>query len=254
LPNSFQKPTNRKWTTQDSSKYYNIDNWGHKYFSINEKGNISVSTNKNKKIDLYKLVKEIRSREINPPLIIRFNDILKDRINELHKSFNQAIKTYKFNNIYQGVFPIKCNQQKNLVEKIIKYGSPWNLGLEVGSKSELLIGLANLKNMESLLICNGYKDKNYIEIAILARKLGRKAIIVIEQRDEVERIIEAVKAIGSTPIIGIRTKLSSRSSGRWSKSIGEKSKFGLSIPEIMLTVEELNKAGLLNDLKLLHFL
>ena len=152
-------------------------------------------------IDLFKLVKELKSREINPPLIIRFNDILKDRINALHDSFFKAIKTYKYKNIYQGVFPVKCNQQKNVLEKIIEFGSQWNFGLEVGSKSELLIGLALLENQNSLLICNGYKDKKYIEIATLARKLGKNPIIVIEQRDEVKRIIQAVQELNATPLI-----------------------------------------------------
>ena len=255
MTNSLPRQKNAIWTIKDSSEYYDIDKWGDEYFSINVDGNISVTSkeNSNKKIDLYKLVKEIKSRKITPPLIIRFNDILSERINELNIAFQQAINTYKFNNIYQGVFPIKCNQQKNFVEKVIEFGSKWNFGLEVGSKSELIIGLSTLKNENSLLICNGYKDKNYIEMAILAGKLGKKPIIVIEQRDEIKRIIEAVKTIGFTPMLGIRSKLSSRSSGRWSKSIGEKSKFGLSIPEIMLTIKELREENLLNEMKLLHF-
>ena len=243
------------WTIEDSISTYNIDKWGDKYFSINSKGNISVTKDikSENKIDLFKLVKELKSREINPPLIIRFNDILKDRINALHDSFFKAIKNYKYRNIYQGVFPVKCNQQKNVLEKIIEFGSQWNFGLEVGSKSELLIGLALLENQNSLLICNGYKDKKYIEIATLARKLGKNPIIVIEQRDEVKRIIQAVQELNATPLIGIRAKLSSKSSGRWGKSIGDNSKFGLSIPEIMLTIKELKEANLINEMKLLHF-
>ena len=156
MKNSQSKKTTKNWTIKDSNDYYNIDKWGHKYFHINEKGNISVSSEENshKKIDLYQLIQEIKSRKVNPPLIIRFNDILKDRIKELNNSFEKAITTYSYENVYQGVFPIKCNQQKNLVEKIIEYGSEWNFGLEVGSKSELIIALSNLKNESSLLICN----------------------------------------------------------------------------------------------------
>ncbi len=255
MKNSRSKKTTKNWTIKDSNDYYNIDKWGHKYFYINEQGNISVASaeNRNKKIDLYQLIQEIKTRKVNPPLIIRFNDILKDRIKELNNSFKKAITTYSYKNVYQGVFPIKCNQQKNLVEKIIEYGTEWDFGLEVGSKSELIIGLSNLKNENSLLICNGYKDNNYIEMAILARKLEKKPIVVIEQREEVTRIIEAAKKLGSTPLIGIRSKLSSKSIGRWSKSVGEKSKFGLSAPEIMLTIQDLKKANLLKELKLLHF-
>ena len=249
------KKLNKNWTIEDSISTYGIDKWGEKYFSINSDGNISISPNRKskKKVDLFKLVKEFKSREINTPLIIRFNDILKDRITELNNAFCQAIETYNYKNIYQGVFPIKCNQQKNVLEKIIEYGDPWNFGLEVGSKSELLIGLSILENQKSLLICNGYKDKKYIETAILARKLGKQPIIVIEQRDEVKRIIEAVKNLKATPILGIRSKLSSKSSGRWGKSVGDNSKFGLSIPEIMLTIKELKEANLINEMKLLHF-
>jgi len=255
LTNFEPKKLKNIWTIEDSISTYNIDKWGDKYFSINSKGNISVTKDikSENKIDLFKLVKELKSREINPPLIIRFNDILKDRINSLHESFFKAIKTYKYKNIYQGVFPVKCNQQKNVLENIIEFGSQWNFGLEVGSKSELLIGLALLENQNSLLICNGYKDKKYIEIATLARKLGKNPIIVIEQRDEVKRIIQAVHELKATPLIGIRAKLSSKSSGRWGKSIGDNSKFGLSIPEIMSTIKELKEANLINEMKLLHF-
>ncbi len=255
MTNFEPKKLKNIWTIEDSIATYNIDKWGDKYFSINSKGNISVTKdNKSEnKIDLLKLVKELKSREINPPLIIRFNDILKDRINALHESFGKAIKTYKYKNIYQGVFPVKCNQQKNVLEKIIEFGNQWNFGLEVGSKSELLIGLALLENQNSLLICNGYKDKKYIEIATLARKLGKNPIIVIEQQDEVKRIIQAVQELKATPLIGIRAKLSSKSSGRWGKSIGDNSKFGLSIPEIMSTIKELKEANLINEMKLLHF-
>ncbi len=255
MTNFEPKKLKKNWTIEDSISTYNIDKWGDKYFSINSKGNISVTKdiNSEKKIDLFKLVRELKSREINTPLIIRFNDILKDRIHALHDAFSKAIKTYKYKNIYQGVFPVKCNQQKNVLEKIIEFGTPWNFGLEVGSKSELLIALALLENPNSLLICNGYKDKKYIEIATLARKLGKNPIIVIEQRDEVNRIIQAVQDLNSTPLIGIRAKLSSKSSGRWSKSIGDNSKFGLSIPEIMLTIKELKQANLINEMKLLHF-
>ncbi|MBO6972894.1 MAG: biosynthetic arginine decarboxylase [Prochlorococcus marinus CUG1434] len=255
MTNFEPKKLKNIWTIEDSISTYNIDKWGDKYFSINSKGNISVTKDikSENKIDLFKLVKELKSREINPPLIIRFNDILKDRLNTLHDSFLKAIKTYKYKNIYQGVFPVKCNQQKNVLEKIIEFGSQWNFGLEVGSKSELLIGLALLENQNSLLICNGYKDKKYIEIATLARKLGKNPIIVIEQRDEVKRIIQAVQELNATPLIGIRAKLSSKSSGRWGKSIGDNSKFGLSIPEIMLTIKELKEANLINEMKLLHF-
>ena len=255
MKESTPNKSKKLWTIKDSSEVYDIDKWGEKYFSINKEGNISISPegNSEQSIDLFKLIKEIKSRKINTPLIIRFNDILKDRIKELHNAFKIAIDSYSYNNIYKGVFPVKCNHQKNLINKIIEFGEPWDFGLEVGSKSELLIGLSLLSNDKSLLICNGYKDKNYIEMVILARKLGKRPILVIEQIDEVRRIIKAVNKLGAKPIIGIRSKLSSKSSGRWSQSSGQKSKFGLSVPEIILTIEELKEANLLAELKLLHF-
>ena len=247
--------SNEIWSIKDSSDLYDIEQWGDKYFSINKAGNISISPNGdiNNSIDLLKLVQEIKSREINSPLILRFNDILKDRIAELHNAFSTSIEIYKYKNKYQGVFPIKCNQQKNFIEKIVEFGAEWNFGLEVGSKSELLIGLSLLNNEKALLICNGYKDQNYIEMVILSRKLGKKPILVIEQRDEVKRIIAAVQKLGSKPILGIRSKLSSKSIGRWSQSSGQNSKFGLSAPEIINTIHELKQANLIDELKLLHF-
>tara|TARA_B100000073_G_scaffold343683_1_gene348980 strand:+ start:1184 stop:3127 length:1944 start_codon:yes stop_codon:yes gene_type:complete len=255
LKRSKAKNLSKNWTIEDSSKTYEIKKWGGKYFSINIDGNISVSPNGEVKegIDLFQLVNELKTREIHPPLILRFNDILKSRIVDLNQAFANAIKTYEYKNNYQGVFPIKCNHQRNILEKILEFGSPWHFGLEVGSKSELLIGLSMLKDENSLLICNGYKDKNYIDMTILARKLGRRPILVIEQRNEVKRLIQSVKELGAKPMIGIRTKLSSKGSGRWSKSIGDKSKFGLSIPEIMLTINDLKDANLIEELKLLHF-
>ncbi len=255
MKRSNTKNSYPNWDIRDSIKAYDIDKWGGKYFSLNKRGNITVSPDGTQanNIDLLQLIKELKSREINPPLILRFNDILKNRITELNHVFEGAIKNYKYNNQYKGVFPIKCNHQKTFIEKILEFGDPWDFGLEVGSKSELIIGLSLLDNPNSLLICNGYKDNNYIEMSILARKLGKKPILVIEQIDEIPRIIECVNKLGDTPLLGIRTKLSSRSSGRWENTTGDSSKFGLSIPEIMITIKELEQANLLRELQLLHF-
>ena len=246
---------NTDWSIQDSEDLYGLKNWGAEYFSINNLGNIEIHPKENKKesLDLMELVKELESRNLRLPLLIRFDDILEDRLTKLHAAFEKAISDYSYSGKYQGVFPIKCNQHRHVVEEIITCGQKWNFGLEAGSKAELLIALSLIENPQALLICNGYKDKRYIETAILARQLGRRPIIVIEQVDEVERIISASKAIGAAPLIGIRAKLSSESSGRWRESIGEKAKFGLSIPDIIITVEKLRNANLLNELQLLHF-
>ena len=199
------------------------------------------------------LVQELQGRDLSLPLLIRFDDILEDRLERIHAAFERAIAQYGYGGRYQGVFPVKCNQQRHVVEELVSCGKRWHFGLEAGSKAELLIALSLIDDPEALLICNGYKDQRYIETAILARRLGRQPVVVIEQADEVERIISASRALGAAPFIGIRAKLSARSTGRWGSSVGERAKFGLGIPELLSTVEALRAADLLGELRLLHF-
>ena len=246
---------NNSWTVQDSVDLYGLKKWGDQYFSINSHGNISIHPKglESEGLDLMALVKDLDGRNLKLPLLIRFDDILEDRLKKLHIAFDNAISSYKYQGSYQGVFPIKCNQHKHVVEELISCGKEWHFGLEAGSKAELLIALSLIRDSKSFLICNGYKDTRYIETAILARQLGRRPVIVIEQVDEVERIISASKDLGAAPLIGIRAKLSSHGSGRWGESIGERAKFGLSIPDILLTIEKLRSSELLNELQLLHF-
>ena len=243
------------WTVADSAALYGVDKWGEPYFSVNERGNIQVSPrgNQGPGLDLVELVKGLQGRNLSLPLLIRFDNILEDRLKHLHQAFEQAIDHYNYPGHYQGVFPVKCNQQRHVVEQLVESGRRWNFGLEAGSKAELLIALSLLDNPKALLICNGYKDQRYIETAILARRLGRQPVVVIEQPDEVERIIAASEALGAAPLIGIRAKLSARSTGRWGSSVGDKAKFGLAIPDVLATVDALRKANLLSELKLLHF-
>ncbi|QNI65959.1 biosynthetic arginine decarboxylase [Synechococcus sp. A15-44] len=243
------------WSIQDSAALYGLDRWGDPYFSINGRGHISVQPQGDRggSLDLVDLVSELKSRNLALPLLIRFDDILEDRLERLHAAFERAIAQYSYPGRYQGVFPVKCNQQRHVVEELVSCGKRWNFGLEAGSKAELLIALSLLDDPEALLICNGYKDRLYIETAILARRLGRQPVVVIEQPDEVDRIIEANKSLGAAPYIGVRAKLSSRSTGRWGSSVGDKAKFGLSIPELLATVERLRENNLLPDLRLLHF-
>ena len=252
LKNSHQSST---WNIENSSKLYGLNRWGSGYFSINEKGNISINpkSSRCKTHDLMDLLNELESRNLKLPLLIRFDDILEDCLKNLHKAFENAIDHYDYQGKYQGVFPIKCNQQRHVVEELVTCGSQWHFGLEAGSKAELLIGLSILEDPKALLICNGYKDQRYIETAILARKLQRQPIVVIEQVSDIDLIIKSSNLLGSSPLIGIRVKLSSQSSGRWRNSIGDKSKFGLSIPEILKAINRLKEADLLNELKLLHF-
>ena len=244
-----------RWSIADSAVLYGLERWGEPYFSLNARGHVIVQPRGDRggALDLVELVQGLQGRNLSLPLLIRFDDILEDRLERLHAAFERAIAQYGYAGRYQGVFPVKCNQQRHVVEQLAESGRRWHFGLEAGSKAELLIALSLVDDPEALLICNGYKDQRYIETAILARRLGRQPVVVIEQADEVERIIRASRELGAAPFIGIRAKLSSRSTGRWGSSVGEKAKFGLAIPEVLATVEALRAAGLLADLRLLHF-
>lgn len=246
---------NNTWTAADGAALYGLDRWGDPYFGVSERGHVMVQPQGDRggALDLVELVQELQGRGLGLPLLIRFDDILEDRLERLHAAFERAIAQYGYSGRYQGVFPVKCNQQRHVVEQLVESGRRWHFGLEAGSKAELLIALSLLSDPEALLICNGTKDRRYIETAILARRLGRQPVVVIEQADEAQRIIEASQALGAAPLIGIRARLSSRSSGRWGSSVGEKAKFGLSLPDLLASVEALRDAGLLNELRLLHF-
>ena len=243
------------WSAADGAALYGLDRWGEPYFGVNARGHVMVQPQGERggALDLVELVQELQGRGLSLPLLIRFDDILEDRLERLHAAFERAIAQYGYSGRYQGVFPVKCNQQRHVVEQLVESGRRWHFGLEAGSKAELLIALSLLSDPEALLICNGTKDRRYIETAILARRLGRQPVVVIEQADEAQRIIEASQALGAAPLIGIRARLSSRSSGRWGSSVGEKAKFGLSVPDLLASVEALRNAGLLGELRLLHF-
>ena len=247
--------TERCWSVSRSAELYGLDRWGDPYFSINSKGHVVVQPRGDRggSLDLVDLLNGLEARDLHTPLLIRFDDILEDRLERLHAAFERAIAHYDYGGRYQGGFPIKCNQQRHVVEHLVERGNRWNFGLEAGSKAELLIALSLTQNPDALLICNGYKDRRYIETAILARRLGHQPVVVIEQADEVERIITASQELNASPFIGIRAKLSSRSTGRWGSSVGERAKFGLALSEMLETVQALDQAGLLNDLRLLHF-
>ena len=243
------------WTAADGAARYGLERWGDPYFCVSERGHVMVQPRGDRggSLDLVELVQELQGRDLSLPLLIRFDDILEDRLERLHGAFERAIAQYGYGGRYQGVFPVKCNQQRHVVEELVSSGRRWHFGLEAGSKAELLIALSLIDDPEALLICNGYKDQRYMETAILARRLGRQPVVVIEQADEVERIITASRELGAAPLIGIRAKLSARSTGRWGSSVGERAKFGLGIPDLLATVEALRAADLLGELRLLHF-
>ncbi|WP_396135030.1 MULTISPECIES: biosynthetic arginine decarboxylase [unclassified Chamaesiphon] len=243
------------WTIEDSENLYRIQGWGEPYFSINAAGHVTVAPQGDRggSLDLYELVTSLQQRNLALPMLIRFSDILEHRIERLNSCFAKAIARYNYAGIYKGVFPVKCNQQKHLIEDLVKFGKPYQFGLEAGSKPELTIAIAMLDNPGSLLICNGYKDREYIEMAMLAQKLGQMPIIVLEQIEEVDMAIAVAQSLGIKPNLGVRAKLNAKGIGRWGVSSGDRAKFGLTVPEIIMVVDKLRAVDMLDSLQLLHF-
>lgn len=254
-PNSNGQFVPAKWSTNESKDLYGIETWGLGYFDINDDGNVIICPQgrKGNSVDLLDLTNDLKERGIRTPMLLRFPDITKERIKLLNKCFANAINTYNYKGSYQGVYPIKVNQQRHLVEEIINFGEGHSLGLECGSKPELLIVLAMLTNPHALLICNGFKDPEYIETAMLSRKLGRNTIIVVERLEELHLILKASKKFNTRPKIGLRAKLQSKGSGRWVDSGGDRSKFGLTTSELFTAIEILKEENYLNCVELLHF-
>lgn len=245
----------RAWTVKDSLELYNVHGWGRDFFSINEAGHVEVTPAGpgSPKIDLKELVDDLRSRGLNLPFLIRFSDILKSRVQQLCGSFQQAIAENDYKGTYRGVYPIKVNQQRHVVEELVEYGRPFNLGIEAGSKPELLVALALQDNPEALILCNGYKDKAYIETALLARKLGRRVIVIMDRVAELDTVLAASRELDIRPVIGVRARLSTKGAGKWVESTGDRSKFGLTTAEMVATVERLRGEDMLDCLQLLHF-
>jgi arginine decarboxylase len=245
----------RKWTVADSAEVYGVKYWGNSYFSVNDAGNVQAhpSGPDGARIDLKELVDEVARRGIGLPLLIRFSDVLKSRIVELNETFKRAIAEYGYKGEYKGVYPIKVNQHRYVVEEIVQFGRPYHYGLEAGSKPELLAVMAMLDDEEALIVCNGYKDEEYIETALMASKLGRTVLIVVEKFSELGLIAEVAKKVGVRPRIGIRVKLAAKGSGRWEASGGDRSKFGLSTREVVEAINFLRANDLLNCFELLHF-
>lgn len=244
-----------RWSINDSAKIYNLDNWGADLFSINKKGNICVhpSSSSNASIDLRALVDDLIKRKIKPPILLRFMDVLQGRIASINRVFKNAIAENEYPARYQTFYPIKVNQQRQVVEAIAHYGKRYNIGLEVGSKPELVAGIAISSGNNLPIICNGYKDTEYIETVLYATKIGYDITLVIEKLFELEKVIELVKKTGIQPKLGIRVKLSSKGTGKWATSGGEDAKFGLRMSEIIAGIDLLEENGLLDGVKLIHF-
>ena len=244
----------RKWKTEDSAELYNINSWGKDYFSINPKGNLTVTPKEGgPEIDIRKLMDELQAQDIASPVLLRFPDILNHRIEKITKCFERAAEEYNFNAQSHIIYPIKVNQMRPVVEELVNHGNNYNVGLEAGSKPELHAVLSIQSDNDSMIICNGYKDESYIELALLAQKMGRKIFLVVEKLMELRTIATLSKRMNIQPNIGIRIKLASSGSGKWEESGGDISKFGLNSSELFEALELLNKEGLQDYLKLIHF-
>ena len=246
----------RAWTVKDAVELYNVNGWGRPFFDINDAGNIEVTPagpGSSLKIDLKELVDDLRSRGLNLPLLIRFSDILRTRVEMLCGAFQQAIADNDYKGAYRGVYPIKVNQQRHVVEELMEYGRPFNLGIEAGSKPELLVALALQENPEALILCNGYKDRAFIETALLAQKLGRRVVITMDRLGELDTILTASRDLDLRPVIGVRARLSTKGAGKWVESTGDRSKFGLTTAEMVAAVDKLRTLDMLDCLQLLHF-
>src|SRR3954465_7302775 len=243
------------WTAQNARDLYNINRWGAKYFDINDAGRVVAKPLRDAgaSVDLTDIIEEAKARGLKFPVLIRFQDILRNRVEAINMAFRNAITEFNYQGRYRGVFPIKVNQLREVVEEILDAGKPFDFGLEVGSKPELFAGLALQSQMGSLIICNGYKDSSFIKMALLGTKLGKKVIMVVEKLEELRQIISVSKQLGVEPVIGIRARLLSKGAGRWAESGGENAKFGLSTAELLLATEMLNAENLGHCLKLLHF-
>ena len=244
----------KKWTIEDSKELYNINGWGTSYFGVNESGNIFVNPSKNNvKIDIREVIDELALRDVTPPVLLRFPDILDNRIEKMASCFKKAAKEYNYNGESFIIYPIKVNQMQPVVDEIISHGRKFNLGLEAGSKPELHAVIAAQCKSDSLIICNGYKDENYIELAMLAQKLGKHIFLVVETLNEIDVIAKAAKRLNVKPNLGIRIKLASSGSGKWAESGGDASKFGLTSSELLQAFDKLNELGLNDCVKLIHF-
>ena len=246
-----------KWRIEDSAELYNIKGWGLKYFGINEQGHITVTPKQSSvSVDLMEVMEELRSRNISAPALLRFPDILDNRIEQLASCFKKAAKEYEYQGENFIIYPIKVNQMQPVVEELVTHGRRFNIGLEAGSKPELhavlAINMADIK-ANSPIICNGYKDRGYIELALLAQKMGRRIFLVVEKLNELELINEIARRLGIKPNIGIRIKLSSSGSGKWEESGGDRSKFGLNTSELFTALDYLKENQMMDCLTLIHF-
>jgi arginine decarboxylase len=249
-------PTPEPWTIESARALYNIEGWGIGFFDINEAGHVVVKPDREKtdrELDLFDLANDLEEQGVGLPLLLRFSDILRSRIESLNERFSQARAEFSYEGGYTTVYPIKVNQQRHVVEEIVEFGKAAGVGLECGSKPELQAVLGLAEHTDHMIVCNGYKDEEFMRLALMGQKLGHQVFIVLEQLSEVDVLLQVADELGVTPNAGVRIKLYSEGSGRWAKSGGEKSKFGLSTAQLVKLVDRLKKEGRLDILKLIHF-
>jgi arginine decarboxylase len=246
----------KRWSIEDARALYNIEGWGIGYFDIDEQGHAVVCPDRSRpdrRLDLFDLAMDLGEQGVGLPMLLRFSDILRSRIETLCKRFARAIAEFEYEGSYTLVYPIKVNQQRHVVEEIVQFGAPFGVGLECGSKPELQAVLALSESPNHMIVCNGYKDEEFMRLALMGQKLGHQVFIVIEQEGEIDVLLRVADEMGVTPTVGVRIKLASEGHGRWAESGGEKSKFGLSASELVRVVDHLREAGRLDVLKLIHF-
>lgn len=244
------------WTIEDSERIYHISRWGDGYFTINDKGNLAVLPSRKADgpaIDIAEVIEEMKKEKIGFPAVIRFHDILRAQVKNLNRTFREVIEESNYEGRFMGVYPIKVNQMREVVEEIVDAGAPYHFGLEAGSKPELLSVLALNSNKQSLTILNGYKDRDYLKLALLGLKMGRNVIVVVEKFSELTALLELSQEMKIRPVIGLRCKMSVKGRGKWAESGGDRAKFGLTISELIQAVQFLKERDLLDCLKLFHF-
>ena len=245
----------QNWDIAAATSLYNVDRWGGGYFGINDKGNVQVFPTLDEKtpVDIMDAVAEAQAQGLTFPMVLRFHDLLRNRVETINRAFAAAIEDFKYQGVYRGVFPIKVNQLQEVVEEIMSAGAPFHFGIEAGSKPELLAALSVHEDPESLIICNGYKDASLIQNALLGTKLGKRVILVVEKIEELHQILAVSREVGTEPWIGVRVRLNAKGAGKWALSGGENAKFGLSTSDLLIASETLKAAGLAHCLKLVHF-
>ena len=245
-----------RWTIESARNLYNVEGWGIGYFDINEEGHVVVRPDINeptRELDLFELANDLEAQGVGLPLLLRFSDILRSRIDSLNSRFAQAIEEYSYTGAYTTVYPVKVNQQRHVVEEIVEFGKTSSVGLECGSKPELQAVLGLAEHTNHVIVCNGYKDEEFMRLALMGQKLGHQVFIVLEQLSEVDVLLQVADELGVNPTAGVRIKLHSEGSGRWARSGGEKSKFGLSTAQLVKLVDRLKSLGRLDVIKLIHF-